>query len=549
MHDKYCNVCPHVCHEKNFARHMRRHHMYWCDQHLDHKKAQRYDTQSTGWLECGCKQRLSIGRSSGWWRTLKVARASLARELAGQPDEESDAEEPQVEEPQAEMPWEEESEHGNELAQLPAEGDLAGNVLAELPAEGDLAGNEANVVDDFPDSPAVGNFAGNESEFVQYDDGFADFTAELAGTEGEDVENDDFAVLLAQLDVAGNDAEVGDGSANLPAEEKLVRKKAEDQPRLRPRGYGSLPAMGAYGGNPSLPRQFIRLPDPVDPEDRQRQLEQPEDALPADDGAQEIAAWDKALLRNRVTSIACIRMLHEDKTIGWIPGSNEIAYGANNVCRFDAVCVAAEFAPRMASLLAARDADHPLVLFLRGQSGSGKTWLTRKLLEPLEGEDISITSFEGGAATRAIPPLGDKRRAVKLTKQLLDEVPKWSKTAKTAANESSSRAVVGYRMDGLLLIDMPGGEVVHERPEETKMINATNSAVLATLARFQKTGKAMKVSTTPVSNRAVEFFLNALRIPGVRVLVVTVLRDTDVSNPKALSPLQGLFQGQRSQQR
>ncbi|KAA8914070.1 hypothetical protein FN846DRAFT_886199 [Sphaerosporella brunnea] len=154
-----------------------------------------------------------------------------------------------------------------------------------------------------------------------------------------------------------------------------------------------------------------------------------------------------------------------DKTIGWTPGSTGITYGAKAVCTLNAVCVASEFAPRMASLLADRNARHRLVLFLRGQSGSGKTWLTRKLLEPLEGAQISITSIEDGASKRTIPQAKDNGPTVKLTKRLLDVVARWSRTAKTSMNKSSSRAVVACRMDGLPLIDIPGGE------EETRKIH------------------------------------------------------------------------------
>ncbi|KAA8894597.1 hypothetical protein FN846DRAFT_912725 [Sphaerosporella brunnea] len=200
----------------------------------------------------------------------------------------------------------------------------------------------------------------------------------------------------------------------------------------------------------------------------------------------------------------------------------------------------------MASLLAERRAAHHLVLFRRGHSGSGKMWFKRRLLEQLEGAQISITCIEGGAANHTIPPATDNGTKVKLTKQLFDTVAKWSKTAKTAANESSSRTVVRYRMDGFLLINMPGGEEVRDRPVETKRINTTNLAGLDTLHHFQKTVKVTKQFLN--RNRAVaEFFLKPLRIPRVCVLVAMVLRDTYVSNSKALGPLKGRFQDQRSQ--
>ncbi|KAA8896351.1 hypothetical protein FN846DRAFT_910744 [Sphaerosporella brunnea] len=314
------------------------HHMYLCFQHMDYVMAAEYVTKGTGLLQCGCKQRLKIGASfTDWWKTLKLAKSSLARQ--------SERAKHHGEEPRADV-----VEHGNDFA-------------------------------------------------------------------------------------------------DLPAEDELVGKEAEEQFRFRPRG------------------------------------------------------------------------------------STETTYVATAVSKFDDVWAASELAPRMASLLADRDAKHPLVLFLRGQSGSGKTWLTRKLLEPLEGAQISITSIEGGAATRTIPRRDDKARTVELTKRLLDVVGKWSRTAKTAASQSSSRAVVAYRMDGLLLIDMPGGGEVGDRPQETRMINTTNMKVLATLNDFRNTGKA---PSSYSRNPAVQFFSKPLRIHGVRVLVATVLRDTDFIHPKAL---------------
>ncbi|KAA8912533.1 hypothetical protein FN846DRAFT_903518 [Sphaerosporella brunnea] len=191
------------------------------------------------------------------------------------------------------------------------------------------------------------------------------------------------------------------------------------------------------------------------------------DALPA---LQE--PFDKALLRHRVTTVACIQEMNGVKTIGWNPGSWDVTYGGEAVCSFDTVCVVSEFAAWMARLLEHRDRARPLVLFLRGQSGSGKTSLTRKLLEPLESAQVSITSIEGDAVPRTHPK--DKARREKLPPRLLDFVARWSKTAQTPANERSSRGVVAYSMDGLLLIDMPDGEKMAERPVETRMINTTN---------------------------------------------------------------------------
>ncbi|KAA8908506.1 hypothetical protein FN846DRAFT_906108 [Sphaerosporella brunnea] len=497
-----------------------------------------YATKSTGWLKCGWKQRLRIGRSSDWWTTLKVAQVSLARPPADQRGEESEADDPEAEEPQAEMSSEDED-------------------FVDLPAECDLAGNEA---------------------------------------EAEVVEND-FADLLAELDLAG--AEVGDGFANF-----LLRTNSwSRRPRISS-GIGAEAETADYSAAlpvPADPEHINMLVrQQKDEEGRQQQFQQQDDALPADEGAHEIAIWDKALFRNHVTSISGIRVLQKDRTIRWTPGSNEIAYSADDVTgmvgnrlkgsrysrtegrwtetrtgaetrsgggtrgathkvqdphwdrdiqidiakapymvhmiAFDAVCVASEFAHSLTSLLDYRYAKHPLVLFLRGQSGSGKTWLTRKLLELLDGADISIISFAGGMATRTIPQPDNKHCTVKLTKRRLDVRAKWLRTAKTAAKESPSRTVVFYRMDSFLLIDMPGNELVGNRPEETRMMNTTNMEVLATLDDFHKTGK---VSCSIVHSRAVKIISKTLKIPNVHVLVATVLRDTDVSNPKALWPLQG----------
>ncbi|KAA8894634.1 hypothetical protein FN846DRAFT_999564 [Sphaerosporella brunnea] len=433
---KECEVCAAAGNASNNARHMRMvHHKYYCCAQHTYVKALEYANQRTGWLECGCRLRLLIGTSTDWWKKLSMAQESLERKRA--------------EEAEADM--------SNEDELMGNEGDVVERDIAALPAENELAGNEA--------------------EFIEYDDTFANFTARLAHDEAdEDEVVEDFAHMLAEL-------EVGDGFADLPAEAKLVGKKAEELSRFRPIRYGSLPATGAYGSNPSEPPRIIVRHEPVDTgqisklvhqqreaEDRQRQLQRQDGALRPDQVVQEIATFDRTLLRNRVTSIACIRMVEGDKTIGWTPRSTEITYGANVGCA-----------------------------------------------------DISITSFEGGAATSTIPRTDDKRRTLKMTKRLLDGVAKWSKTAQT------------------------GGEEVGDRLEETKRINTTNLEVLDKLHHFRKTGKVINQFSR--NNRAVgKFFLNTPRIPAVRVLVATVLHKTDVSNPKALCPLKDRFQGRRSQQ-
>ncbi|KAA8893064.1 hypothetical protein FN846DRAFT_1007627 [Sphaerosporella brunnea] len=552
MADKLCAKCPNYGEQQNYSRHMRRvHHRYLCLGHDEYSMAAEYTTKNTALLKCGCQHRLLIGVSTDWWRTVFLARKSLNRLRDSEAENEPTDNEGEVDQ--------------DDIGGLPAvneasdnEGEVDQDDIGGLRAENESSDNERKVDQgDISGLRAENEPSDNEDEVVPGDisglpaadvNDFANFTVILADDDADAELVQDFADELAELNLAGNEAAVSNGSADVPGEANVVAKKAEDLlPRFGPRAYGSLPAMGAYGGNSTLPPRHIVLRDLLDPEDLQRQLQQQDDAVPANQGAQEIAPWDKALFGRRVASIACIRQLPEDKTIGWTPGSKEITYGANGICRFDAVCLVEEFAPRMASLLADRDADHPLVLFLRGQSGSGKTWVERKLLESLEGADISITSFEGGAAKRTIPPSDDKRRAVKLTKRLLDKLPKWSKTAKTAANENSSRAVVCYRMDSLLLIDIPGGEVVGDRPEETARINATNSEVWETRYHFRKTRKA--INKCFANNHAVgEFFVKALRISGVRVLVGTVVRDTDVGKTKALGPLAGRFQGLRSKQ-
>ncbi|KAA8910162.1 hypothetical protein FN846DRAFT_888556 [Sphaerosporella brunnea] len=587
---KICKVCAKSGSAANNSRHMRlvsakrslmescleltneqQHHMYLCEEHDEYIRAVAYVNESSAMLECGCRFQLKIGRAAGWWKKLSTARQALDRkraeavqadmsdegELLGDDDDAADRDMAGLAAQHA-LLGDDDDAADRDMAGLAAQNEPLGDEAdAGRPADNELLADEADagrpahneLLADEADAgrPADNELLPDEAHVVEFDEDFADFTGALVDTDSEEAENDGIAALPEPLVVAGTEGELdeNDKFTALLAKLDVVDDKADAQSRVRPRAYGSLPAMGAYGGNSTLPARFLRLDGPGDSEDRQRQLQQQEDAVPADEGTQEIATWDKALLGRRVTSIACIRQLQEDKTIGWIPGSREIAYGANEVCTFDAVCVIEEFAPRMASLLADRDAKQPLMLFLRGQSGAGKTWLMRKLLEPLEGAQISITSIEGGAAIRTIPATKVNGPSVKLTKRLLDDVARWSKTAKTSANASSSRAVVAYRINGLLLIDMPGGEVVDDRPRETSMINATNMEVLATLDDFQKTGK---VSTTYLNNRAVKLISKTLKVPRVRVVVATVLRDTDASNTKALSPLKDRFQGQRSQQ-
>ncbi|KAA8906893.1 hypothetical protein FN846DRAFT_889980 [Sphaerosporella brunnea] len=212
-----CNVCSHVGPYKNHARHMRRaHHMYLCAVHLTYEMAVKYQTENTALLR------------SPW------------------PDKASLPINPPGERPQAEG-----VEHGNNFADSPAEGDLAGN----------------------------------EAEVVEYDDDFANFTAELAGDDAEVVEND-FAHPPAEDELVDKEAEVvAHGSPfNLTrsvAQLNLVDKEAEDKRFMfRPRGYGSLPAMGAYGSNPKelAPRLIIRdVPVPADPDEINRLVRQQRD--------------------------------------------------------------------------------------------------------------------------------------------------------------------------------------------------------------------------------------------------------------------------------
>ncbi|KAA8911908.1 hypothetical protein FN846DRAFT_887499 [Sphaerosporella brunnea] len=284
-----------------------------------------------------------------------------------------------------------------------------------------------------------------QAEAAKHDDDFADLPEDaFVGNEAEVVEHDNhFADLPDEVDLVGNKAEDEMGHdndfADLPADDKLVGRQAV--------GNG-LSRRGEVQGVYLAPINGCSC-------------------LNSKRGVQEIATFDKVLLRNRVTSIVCIRMVEGDKTIGWTPGLSEITYGK-------------------ASLLAVQDAKHPRVLFLCGQSGSGKTWLTRKLLEQLERAQISITSLKGGAATRTIPRPNNKARIVSLTKRRPDMVAKWSRTAKTALIEGCARAVVAFRMDGVLLIDMLGGEEVGDRSEEMRTIKTTNMEMWAIGIRSRK---------------------------------------------------------------
>ncbi|KAA8895961.1 hypothetical protein FN846DRAFT_893674 [Sphaerosporella brunnea] len=256
------------------------------------------------------------------------------------------------------------------------------------------------------------------------------------------------------------------------------------------------------------------------------------DVVQADDfnrSSAESNSWMRRLSTKLLASTICPHSsrgfgpVGMDRSQRWVPqsrtpGSRDVIYGRNE----DGEPAGA--AGRNAS---SRDVSPRPVQKRKG--------LTRKIQEPLEGAQISITSIEGDAAPRTHPK--DKARREKLTPRFLDFVARWSKTAKTPANESSSPAVVAYSMDGLLLLDMPGGEESGARPAETRMINTTNMEVLATLDAFH----CGKVSRSFSRSPAVKFVLDTLKRPGVRVLVATVVRDTDVGNPKAIGPLQDRF--------
>ncbi|KAA8908060.1 hypothetical protein FN846DRAFT_889653 [Sphaerosporella brunnea] len=329
------------------------HHLYYCAEHDKYMRAVVHANLSTGWLDCGCRLQLRIGKAAGWWTKLSTAREELDRRRA--------------EEVEADMSDEDELV-GDEL-------DAAERHMAGLPAQNELLGDEADV--------------------VERDEDFADFTGALVDTEGEVVENDDFAALLAKLDVVGN--------------------KAEDQSRFPRRAYGSLPAMGAYGENSSWMVPSILKTANGNSSSRTMQCRLTK-------VRKRFATWDNALLGRRVTSIACFRQLPEDKTMGWASGSNEITYGANAICRFDAGCLVSEFAPMMASLLADRDVDHPLVQFLRGQSGSGKT----------EKSGVDTSDLQ-------LPPLHSLHLIVK--KEMDEKLGAQEKRAKAAANTLAAERV------------------------------------------------------------------------------------------------------------
>ncbi|KAA8899218.1 hypothetical protein FN846DRAFT_892509 [Sphaerosporella brunnea] len=71
------------------------HHMYLCARHMDNVMAAEYVTKRTGLLKCGCKQGWRIGASpTVWWKTVKLAKSSLARhrERVNHPREDPQAE-------------------------------------------------------------------------------------------------------------------------------------------------------------------------------------------------------------------------------------------------------------------------------------------------------------------------------------------------------------------------------------------------------------------------------------------------------------------------
>ncbi|KAA8912175.1 hypothetical protein FN846DRAFT_1019359 [Sphaerosporella brunnea] len=466
---KPCPHCPKSVEERNFARHMRNaHHVYECSLH-GWQKANTYPTKNRGELRCGCDQQLRLGKPE-WWRTWNLAKQSLAKSLEAEVGEQADVVQ----------------QAGDDVEQTPNEHELDGNVDAvqqPAPVENGLEGN--GDVGRMPDE--------NGLEDV---DAVQQATADENGL--EDVDGVQQAAPERNANVVYQAAAVDP----LPSLQGLL---IADQPsRFRP---------------PVEPtaKHLDKLLERRCQEIAEKELE--EQAAEADAVAQE--TFDKALSRHRVTTVACIREMDGVKSIGWTPGSRDVTYGGKAVCSFDTVCIVSEFAATMARLLEHRDQARPLVLFLRGQSGSGKTWLPRKLLEPLEGAQVSITSVEGAAAPRILPK--DKAKREMITPKLLDFVARWSKAAKMAANESSSRAVVAYSMDGLLLIDMPGGEEMEERSAETRMINTTNMEVLATLDAFH----CGKFCRSFERNHAVKFVLDALKKARVRVLVATVVRDTD----------------------
>ncbi|KAA8914169.1 hypothetical protein FN846DRAFT_902277 [Sphaerosporella brunnea] len=128
--------------------------------------------------------------------------------------------------------------------------------------------------------------------------------------------------------------ERGNDFDHFPAEHELVDKQAEDFNQgndldglpaedVKQDETSTIPQLSTNLPNETKLRIILGVsPEPEyikmlvcqqrDQEDRQLQCQLHDDALQVYQGVQEIAAFDKALLRHRVTSIACVRQLEAD---------------------------------------------------------------------------------------------------------------------------------------------------------------------------------------------------------------------------------------------
>ncbi|KAA8913541.1 hypothetical protein FN846DRAFT_987711 [Sphaerosporella brunnea] len=127
------------------------------------------------------------------------------------------------------------------------------------------------------------------------------------------------------------------------------------------------------------------------------------------------------------------------------------------------------------------DPDCPLIVFFRGQSGSGKTRLCRQIVSQQMGKMVSVLSIEGPSRYRDLcipdaPITKNPRFGLQhpLTAELLATITAGAEKleAPTAANPTSSRTVIAYQVEGLILFDLPGGEAHSGNTKGTAFINA-----------------------------------------------------------------------------
>ncbi|KAA8914372.1 hypothetical protein FN846DRAFT_885988 [Sphaerosporella brunnea] len=212
-------------------------HMYLCEVQMDYVMAIEYATKSSGWLECGCKQRL-LGKSS-------LARQSSTRSKSDSVvDDDLPAANHPGEEPQAEV-----VEQGNNFddvrAELePADGDtkvvVRANNFDHLPAQHKPVDEEAKAAqhaddfdglpaedveqDNFDHSPAEHKLVDEEAEVVQQADNVDHSPAEHnpADEEAEVVQR-----AAVFNDLPAEDVEQDNNFDHSPAEHKLVDEEAK----------------------------------------------------------------------------------------------------------------------------------------------------------------------------------------------------------------------------------------------------------------------------------------------------------------------------------